>query len=247
MSDLVLTITQPAHGSALTGPVPLAGTATGNTAGMFFKWFSSLNAAATQAHPEINTANHTTVSLNFATPSLPEFGSHALVLAATDQDGIDLPSIKAVTRSALAGGAPPAAPTPCVVHQLNGAAFLNPATNGLTLSKASATIDVLAPGAWQKPDPDHAGQWLANTDYQAINGVALTLRFEPNGPADPAHSADVPLVLTALPVFRQNDKSWLRIAGPLPVNLGLGSYRLLLKTSAGAAVVTVTRLIALAA
>lgn len=245
--SLTLSITSPAHGSALTAAVALAAQASGDTAGMFFKWFSSLNAAATEAHPELNTADHSVASLNFAGPALGEFGSHALVLAATDRDGIDLASIKAVTRSALAGGAPPAAPAPCVVHQLAGAQFLNPAADGLVLSKANATIDVLAPGAWLKPDPAHPGQWIANPDYQTLNGVALSLRFEPDGPPDAAHSAELPLALPALPVIRQNDKSWLRIAGPLPANLGTGNYRLRLKASAGAAVVTVTRLVVLAA
>lgn len=247
MSDLTLSIVSPAHGSAITTAVPLAGSAAGSTGDMFFKWFSSLNANATQAHPELNTANHGVTALNFAGPALPEFGSHALVLAATDQDGIDLTSIKSVTRSALAGGAPPAAPAPCVVHQLAGAAFLNPASDGLTLSKANATIDVLAPGAWVKPDPANAANWVANTDYQAINGVALTLRFEPNGPADPPHSADIPLALGSLPFFRQNNKTWLRRSGALPSNLATGGYRLLLKASAAASAVTVTRLVTLTA
>jgi hypothetical protein len=247
MSDLTLAITQPIHGSALAGPVPLTGTASGSTSGMFFKWFSSLNSAGTQTHPEINTVDHSLASLNFTTAVLSEFGSHAVVLSATDQDGLDLPSIKAVTRSALAGGAPPAAPAPCVVHQLSGAVILNPASDGLTLSKAGATIDVLAPGTWLKPDLSHPGQWIANTDYQAMNGVALTLHFEPNGPPDAAHSADIVLALTSLPVFRQNDKTYLRYTGPLPTNLGIGNYRLILIASAGTRTASVTRLVVLAA
>jgi hypothetical protein len=252
MSDIALAITQPMHGSAITAPVALAGSASGNTAGLFFKWFSSLNANATAAQPELNTAGHTAASLNFAGPVLGEFGSHALLLSATDQEGIDLASIKAVKRSALAGGAPPAAPAPCVVHQVTGAQFLNPASDGLTLSKASASIDVLAPGAWLKPDPAHAGQWMANPDYQAINGVQLSLRLEPDGAPAGRASADLPpLALSALPFFRQNDKTWLRVAGALPAALGTGNYRLLLKASAGTGsgvrVATVTRLVVLAA
>jgi hypothetical protein len=249
MSDIALAITSPLHGSAITAPVALAGSASGNTAGLFFKWFSSLNANATQAHPELNTLSHSAASLNFAGPVLAEFGSHALLLAAADQDGIDLASIKAVRRSALAGGAPPAAPNPCVVHQLTGAQFLNPASNGATLSKANATIDVLAPGAWVKPDPAHAGQWIANTDYQSLNGVLLSLRLEPDGAPAGRASADLPVDMGTLPVIRQNDKAWLRVAGPLPAALGasVGNYRLLLKASAGNTVVTVTRLVVLGA
>jgi hypothetical protein len=249
MSDIALAITSPLHGSAITAPVALAGSASGNTEGLFFKWFSSLNAGATQAHPELNTLNHGIASLNLAGPVLAEFGSHALLLAATDQDGTDLVSIKAVKRSALAGGAPPAAPAPCVVHQLAGAQFLNPAANGLALSKANATIDVLAPGAWVKPHPANPGQWVANTDYQSLNGVLLSLRFEPDGNPAGRASADLPMNMNALPVIRQNDKAWLRVAGPLPAGLGTGTgnYRLLLKASAGATVVTVTRLVVLTA
>ncbi len=246
MSGLTLTITQPVHGSAITGPVALAGSASGNTAGMFFKWFSSLNAAANQDNPELNTADHSAASLNFAGPVLGEFGSHVLVLAATDQDGIDPVSIKAITRCALAGGAPPDAPAPCVVHQLDGAQFLNPASDGLTLSKASATIDVLAPGAWVKPDLDHPGTWLANTGYQSLNGVALTLRFEPDGPPASRHSDETGLGLASLPFFRQNDKTWLRFSGALPASLDTGNYRLLLKASSGSTAVAVTRLVVLA-
>ena len=52
----------------------------------------------------------------------------------------------------------------------------------------------------------------------------------------------------SLPFFRQDDKTWLRRSGSLPANLTTGvSYRLLLKASAGASVVTVTRLVTLSA
>jgi hypothetical protein len=57
----------------------------------------------------------------------------------------------------------------------------------------------------------------------------------------------VPLALTSLPFFRQSNKTWLRRSGALPANLGTGGYRLLLKASAGASVITVTRLVTLAA
>jgi hypothetical protein len=263
MSDVSLTITSPAHGSAITAPVALVGSASGNTAGLFFKWFSSLNAAATQTHPEIQKSppptDYTPGGLAGTISALGEFGSHALLLTATDQLGVDLASIKAVKRSALTGGAPlppppaprpPNPPPPCVVHQLAGAQFLNPASDGLTLSKANATIDILAPGAWQKEDPPHSNVWIPNTDYQALNGVALALRLVPDGAPAGRASADLPpLVLTTLPVIRQNDKAWLRVAGPLPAALGTGNYRLLLTASAGtgATTLTVSRLVVLAA
>lgn len=239
---LTLTITQPAHGAVLLAPVALAGTAAGDTAGMFFKWFSSLNSAGTQAQPELNAA-HGLAALNFAGPVLGEFGSHALVLAATDREPIDAAAIQAITRSAMTGGAPPAAPQPCVVHQLAGAVLRTPTADGAVLSKASATIEVLAPGNWVKPDAAVPGSWLANPDYQAINGVGLSLRFDPDGAPAGRPSATLALDLKALPFFRDvakpgdppaSIKTWLRYTGPLPATLALGAHQLSLRATAGA-------------
>ena len=62
----------------------------------------------------------------------------------------------------------------------------------------------LAPGTWARPNPANpALPWVANTAYQQLNGVALALRVEPDGPADEPHSATLPLGdLKALPFFR---------------------------------------------
>lgn len=250
MSGIALAIIQPAHGAAYSGAVALIGSATGDTAGLSFKWFSSLNAAATAGHPEINTVDHTAACLGGTMSALAEFGSHVVVLAATDQDGIDIASIKAVRRSALAGGAPPVAPAPCVVHQVGGAAIHTPAANDLPLSKTGATVAVLTPGAWlmSDPDPDHAGLWIANVIYQALNGVALRLRLAPDGAPDPDHTAEIPLVLDGLPLasfFRDGDKTWLRWTGDLPGNLGTGTHVLSLIASAGPVSATVTRRVVL--
>ena len=246
MSGIALTITQPAHGAAYSGAVALVGSATGDTAGLFFKWFSSLNAAATAEHPELNAADHTAACLGGTFSALAEFGSHVVVLAATDRDGIDKASIQAVRRSALAGGAPPAAPAPCVVHQVSGAAIHTPAANDLPLPKTGATVAVLTPGAWLMPDPDHAGAWIANLKYQALNGVALRLRLAPDGASDPDHTAEIPLdPLPALPFFRDGDKTWLRWTGDLPGNLGTGKHVLSLIASAGPVSATVTRRVVL--
>lgn len=247
MADLTLTITQPTHGRGVSGPVALRGNAGGDTAGLFFKWFSSLNAAATQSHPEINNADHSITALAGGVSALGEFGSHALVLAATDQDAITLAAIKAVKRSAMAGGAPPAAPAPCVVHQVAGALMRTPAADGLNLSKSAATIEFLAPGAWLKPDPANASNWIANPDYQALNGLTLRLRLAPSVGASPANSADIALNLAALPFFHADDKHWLRFSGALPGNLGSGSHQLTLVASAGAASASVGRQVVLVA
>lgn len=245
MAELTLTITQPTHDSGLSGAVALRGSVSGSAAGLFFKWFSSLNAAATQDHPEINTADHSLAALAGSVSGLAEFGSHAVVLAAADQDASTLAAIKAVTRSAMAGGAPPAARTPCVVHQVAGASIRTPAADGLNLSKAAATVEFLAPGAWLKPDPANASNWIANPDYQALNGVALRLHLAPTVGATPANSADIALNLAALAFFHADDKHWLRFAGALPGNLGVGSHQLSLVASAGTASASVGRQVVL--
>ena len=235
MSDVTLAITAPTHGSVLTAPVALRGTATGNTAGLFFKWFSSLNANANATHPELLPTDYTAASLAGSLTALAEFGTHTVVLAATDQLGIDLPSIKAVKRVALAGGAPPASPAPCVVHQLAGSTLRTPATAGASLSKAGATIEFLAPGNW------------TDAGYRQLNGVGLHLHLAPVSGATAANGADVPLDLPALPVFTADNKVWLRYAGPLPGNLGTGAHVLSLVATAGTGSLTVTRQINLTA
>lgn len=247
MSALSLTIVQPVHGAGFAGatPVALQATLSGSASGLFFKWFSSLNALASADHPELNSADHSATVLNW-NHALPEFGSHVLVIAATDQNGNDLAATQAVTRSAMAGGAPPAAPLPCVVHRLL-ATIRTPAANGQVLSKAATTLEFLAPLRWARENPPGSGSWVADPDYQAQNGVALAFRLAPAGAADPAHTAEVPLALASLPFFRADDKTWFRWSGALPANLGVGNYVLTLLVSGGGATATATRTVVLAA
>jgi len=247
VSVLALEIDFPTNGLGLApGPVSLQGAVTGDATGLFFKWYSSLNAAATADNPELNTVDHSVASLTFSAP-LSEFGSHVLVLAATDQDANDIASIKAVTRSAMAGGAPPAAPAPCVVHRVV-AQIRTPADDGHphTLSKAGATIEVLAPAHWAMPDPHNPGAFVVDTGYTQVNGIALGLRLAPVGAPDPAHTADIPLDLASLPFFRADDQTWFRITGPLPANLGTGDYTLTLTATGGGVSATDPRQVTLA-
>ncbi len=247
MSALALQILQPAHGAAFPSgsPITLQGALTGSGTGLFYKWFSSLNGAATASHPELNTADHSAAILNWSAP-LPEFGSHVLVLAAADQDAIDLPSIKAVTRSAMAGGAPPASPTPCIIHRLV-AQIRTPASDGLSLSKASSTLEILAPLRWAKEDPAHPGTWIADADYQQVHGISLSFHLAPAGPSDPLHTADISLNLATLPFFRADDKTWFRWTGALPANLLTGNYTLTLTARVGGVTASASRAVVLTA
>jgi len=256
MSALSLQILQPVHGSALVGPtVTMKGSVSGDAAGLFFKWFSSLNSAATADHPELNPLDHSVAILNW-NPPLPELGTHVIVLAATDKDGIDLPSVKAVTRSAMAGGAPPAAPAPCVVHRL-APKILTPSSDGTSLSKAATTLEFLAPAQWAKEEPKNSGIWILDPNYQTINGIGLGLNLAPVGAPDPAHTADIALDLVSLPFFRAADptdpidpgkvKTWFRWAGALPANLGTGNYTLTLSATGGGATASASRQVVLTA
>lgn len=239
MSALRLQIDRPATNTGLAGAgdVALEGTLTGAAEGLFFKWYSSLNAAATQAHPELNAADHSAAVLRWKAP-LAEFGTHAILLAAADRDGNDLASIQAITRSAMAGGAPPA-PQPCLVHRVV-AQIRTPASDGLALSRSSATIEVLAPVRWAKEEPPGSNTWVADGDYQAVNGIGLSLTFEPTSP-DPAHTATMVLALATLPLFRADAQTWLRWTGALPAPVVTGSYTLTLTASGGGAAATTSR------
>ncbi|EXI78786.1 MAG: hypothetical protein AW10_02776 [Candidatus Accumulibacter appositus] len=247
MTAPVLTINQPVHGAGFHGAalVSLRATLSGSPSGLFFKWFSSLNAAATADHPELNVSDHSAAILDWSAP-LAEFGSHVIVLAATDRDGIDLASIKSVARSAMAGGAPPAAVAPCVVHRLL-AQLRRPATNGQVFAKAASTFEFLAPARWAREDPAHSGSWIADRDYQQINGISLRLRLAPAGAPDLTHTADIPLDLAALAFFRADDQTWFRWSGSLPGNVSSGNYTLSLTVSGGGTSTSVTRQVVVAA
>jgi len=246
MTALALRIVQPVHDTGYPpGPsIALQGSLTGDSAGLYLKWYSSLNSAASETQPELN-ADHSLAILNWSAP-LAEFGSHVIVLAATDQERTDLSAIKAVTRSAMSGGAPPAASAPCIVHRLV-AQIRTPAANGQVLSKAAATLEFLAPARWARKDAGPPEAWVADSDYQRINGIAMRLRLVPVGPPDPAHSADIPLTLATLPFIRADDKTWFRWAGALPANLGNGNHTLSLSVSGGGATTSAVRQVILAA
>jgi hypothetical protein len=246
MSALSLQIDQPANGAAFvgSGPVQLRASLNGQGSGLFIKWFSSLNSLATADHPELNVTDHSLTSLAFDAP-LAEFGTHAIVVSAADQDGIALAAIQSITRSALAGGAPPVAPQPRLIHRLV-AQIRTPASAGQTLSKAGSTLEVLAPLRWAKPDPDHAGIWIADHDYQTLNGVSLAFRLSPQGDSDPAHAAHISLSLASLPFFRADDQTWIRWSGALPGGLGVGNHVLTLSATAGGVSAESSRLVILA-
>jgi hypothetical protein len=234
MADLALKILEPLNGARIAGSaaVRLRASASGNTAGLFFKWYSTINPAATVAHAELNAADHSAAALDFTT--LLDVGTHVITLAAADQDGNDLDSVKQVTRAASTGGGP-SAPAPRLVHRY--VAVLKTPAAGATLSRAEAILEVRAPSSWAKPvgrehdachDPPQSAEWVMDPAYQAINGLQYRFRFAP-ATLDPAHAAD----LTPAPgsfVFFIDDRGlpYLRWMGELPLNLLNGNHSLTL-------------------
>jgi hypothetical protein len=224
MANPVLRILQPAHGAKIagTGNVRLqAQLQSGSATGLFFKWYSTLNAAATAAHPELNATDHSVSRLDWTTPL--HVGTHVITLSAADREGNDLASIKAVTRSGFAGGAPvPANPAPCVVHRL-WATLRTPAADGANLSKALATIEARAPSRWGKETSPGSGVYVKDADYHALNGIRYRFRFEPETP-DPARTAELTPSVDAMTFFIADNTPYVRWRGALPTNLGTGAY-----------------------
>ena len=245
MANPVLQILEPLHGARLAGtaPVRLRAQVTGSTAGLFFKWYSTLNPAATVAQPELN-ANHAAASLDLTTGL--DVGSHVLTLAAADREGSELASIQQVTRSGFTGGKPaPTNATPCVVHRLL-AVLRTPAADAANLSRASTTLEARAPVRWARKQ---SGVWVLDTDYHEVNQIRFRFHFAPAGPADPAHTADVTPTPAQLTFFDADDLTYVRWQGALPANLRNGAHTLTLfvETTDGAASHSVSRSVVLTA
>jgi hypothetical protein len=106
-----------------------------------------------------------------------------------------------------------------------------------------------APFRWAKETTAGSGVYVADADYQAVNGIRYRFRWEPFGANDPARVAEVTPAAGALAFFVASGKTWLRWTGALPGNLGNGAYVLTLfvETLDGAVNHAVTRRVTLTA
>jgi hypothetical protein len=191
----------------------------GDADGLFFKWYSTLNPTASAEHPELNTVS----TLNLTTQL--GVGSHIISLSAADRDGSD--QIAAVTRAGFAGGAPaPENPTPCVIHRF--VAELKSPVAAASVSRASATLEALAPSRWGKAAPVGSTNYVPDADYHNNNGIRYRFRFAPAGPADAAKTGQVIGSKDSLTFFIADDKPYVRWSGALPSNLVTGAYVLTL-------------------
>jgi hypothetical protein len=227
MAAVAVKILQPVHGARIAGAadVRLQGQLpAGGGAGLFFKWYSTLNGAATAANPELNAADHGLAKLDWNTPL--DVGTHVITLAAADQEGSALAAIQAVTRAGFSGGAAlPGNPSPCVIHRF-WAILKTPASDGLAMSKASATLVMRAPSRWAKETATGSGIYVKDPDYHAVNGIRYRFHFAPDlASPDPAKSADVIPAADDFSFFIDpgDHKPYLRWQGILPGNLAAGA------------------------
>jgi hypothetical protein len=230
MTAVSLRILEPRNGAALAGTTRIrlrAAVISGSAAGLFFRWFSTLNPAATAEHPELNATNHSAAVLDWTPPAPLDVGSHVLTLAAADRDGADLDAVRAVTRAGFAGGAPDDNPNSCVVHQVV-AVLRTPGADNQSLSKASATLEVRGPALWAKRQPPLTGPYVLDSDYQDVNGIRYRFRLAPDGPPDAARTTEWVPPAADLTYFIADDLPWLRWRGALPADLGTGVYVLTL-------------------
>lgn len=229
MADLALQILEPAHDAYVAGDATVAvhlhgAVAAGNPAGLFFKWYSALNPAATAAQPELNTA-HGAASL-VLDPKL-DVGSHVITLSATDQDSSALAAVQAITRAAFTGGGPaPGNPAPRVVHRLC-ATLKTPV--GATLHKASATVEFRAPARWCKEQEPGSKIYIPDPDYRAVHKIQFRFELGPDPGPDPAHTASVIVDLAAATFFiAPDDTPCVRWQGALPAQVQTGANLLTL-------------------
>src|SRR5262245_48897466 len=210
MAAVSLEILEPLHDANVVGTasVRLRGrlVSSGHPT-LFFKWYSS------QVSPpegcQDSSIRVPATGTVFDMPVTLPVGTQILTFTAKDQAGESVPEMRSVRDAGMAGGPPPAAQAPCVIHVVL-ANLLAPAPGAL-VSKAAATLEVQAPPQWE------------DLSYQAINQIRVRFRFDPLGAPAGRPSADF---APALAFDNRVPPPRLRYAGPLPAALGTGSYRL---------------------
>jgi hypothetical protein len=211
MAEVKLEILEPAHEANITGTTLVRLRGRQNSAGhpaLFFKWYSSQVAPpGGSSDSSIRVpAGQTVFDMTVPLPA----GTQVLTFSAKDQPGESAAEMQAVVDAGMAGGPPPAAKSPCVIHVLV-ANLVAPA--GGNVSKAAAVLEAQAPPQWADPA------------YQAVNQLRFRFQFDPVGaPAGRAPAAFGP----ALVFVDSPEPPRLRYTGPLPAALGTGNYRLTL-------------------
>jgi hypothetical protein len=232
MSAVELTIVQPQNGTVFAQgqmqvrmvgrvgelPAQLAGV------NLYYRWYSSLFPSQENRY-SINATALGDPSVPFDTPL--GVGTHAITLAASDQDAESKTAQNAARHGGVAGGSE--GQTQCVIHLLR-ATLVSPKQPNTTLNRASTTLelDAEAPLQWGRKKAGSTNVYEPNTDYHKINRIRYRWRFTPN-PQDGRAAADLVPPVETLIFVPPGDMPLVRFAGPLPSVLGTGNYTLTLR------------------
>lgn len=232
MSVVNLAILEPQHQAKLTGvtKVRLRGNvlSTGHRP-LFFKWYSSLNIPSDPNNPALKdlTNNPPQNPLDFET-SL-KVGSHVLTFTAKDVPSDSLNNLKTAQDAGMAGGPPPAAKTPCLIHLFLASMIApNPIAPTPTLSKASSLLEAEAPVQWGRKK-EGINIYEPNPDYHQINQIRYRWRFTPLGTPAGRPSADLVPTGEQLTFDPTGAVPLVRYQGALPGVLAIGNYTLTLR------------------
>lgn len=245
MAEVTLNIVSPQHQQEFDGDTAIAfeiEVLSRDPAGLFFNWYSSLKV------PESDDPNDVPINpiprntLTFSPLEPVPVGSQVISVMAKDQQGDDLDALEAVVDAGMAGGPAPASLSPCVIHVYR-ATMRWPDPWDMTLGKASAVLEAVAPYKWGKekePDEEEAGAgepaeriYENDPDYHAINRIYYRWRFEPADnllataelPPAGATAAERALFMESLQYGYDEDEAtaFVRYDGSLPDALVVGA------------------------
>lgn len=202
---------------------------------LFVRWYSSLPATAgpppdpTPPHagdpPDLDKIALNPPGTTWSFTRTLWVGSQAITVAVKDQRGDDASSLAAVHRAGVAGGAPPGASVPCVVHVLVARSVIPPQP---TTTPPPTALLTRASGVWAE-----APNLWDEDSYQQINKLVYTWSFVP--------AAGNPIVLSVSHKARPDEPATFlpgtdslppRVGvAPLPGTLPPGDYTLRLSVS----------------
>lgn len=175
---------------------------------LYYKWYSSLYLAPDANHVPLNASDSTGKPLqppNYTAIQCQQLlgvGSHTITFTASDQEADTQKALANIKVSAMAGGPPPAAKSPCVIHVLVAQpVWPTPAQQVLHLNRSDGSVigmtdttgasvsglQAAAPIKWNRlkvvkqTGKDDTYVPELDPDYQAINRISYVWIFTPVG------------------------------------------------------------------
>ena len=225
MGIVHLEILEPLNGQRVAGSAPVRFRGRVLSSGhppLFYKWYSSLHAPTDVTQVAMNTP----ADDPFDFSRTPGVGSHVVTFAAKDVAGDAPADLKAVVHAGMAGG-PVVAEHPCIFHVFLSR-IATPEASGAILSKASSTLEAIAPVKWGRLIGS-TGNYEPDPDYHGVNRLTFRWRFQPDGAPSGRHAADLVPSQAQLTFVLVDSEPRLRYQGPLPALLDTGNYLLTLR------------------